>query len=851
MPPRASHVAVTLCTVPSFIVLVLETEQSLPTPRVPEKLPVRIRRGPLRAADLLFAGSGEMRAICRDIDWSTTPLGMVEQWPLSLRTLTAMVMAAAHPMFLWWGPAYVQLFNDAYRPSFGSGDRFRHAVGASGPTFWTEIWAQVGADAAAVQAGSGAVSHHDQLVPILRNGVIEDVWWSYSYNPVHDDDGQIAGVLVVCEETTTRVLAERVQVQLREDARRADRRSARIIEQITDEHLTLDSEFRIVTINAAAERSLGVPREHLLNRTHWDAFPASVGSVAEMHYRRAMAERVEIHFAHRYVGEGYDRHLEIDVYPTDDDGIAVFWRDVTDRVHATKTLGELGTRYRTLFESIDTGVALIEMVYDGAGAAVDYRFLEVNAAFTTHTGIADAVGQMARTLIPDLEPFWIETYARVAATGESTRFQHGSAGIERMFDVFAHRIGEPQEHRLGLVFTDITAATRATRERDDLLESLALERAKIEEVFCHTPAFLAVLEGPGHVFTLVNTAYYQLVGHRALLGKPLFEAIPEAIGQGFDTLLDRVLTTGEPFVGIAVSAMLLRTPGAPPEVRFVDVTYTPLRAVGGVVTGIIASGVDVTSQIRTQREREHLLEAAEAARAEAVAANRGKSDFLAIMSHELRTPLNAIDGYAELMELGIRGPVTDEQRHDLGRIRKSQEHLLGLINGVLNYAQVEAGAVHYDMEAVSVEESLSTCEALTMPQARSNGLTLHRESCDASIIVRADQEKLQQIVLNLLSNAIKFTNAGGRITLRCVRSAHSDAPVRIEVTDTGIGIAGHQVSRVFEPFVQVDAELTRTRAGTGLGLAISRDLARAMGGDLSVTSTLGAGSTFTLTLPAA
>ena len=834
-----------------LLVLILWAFPPLPPPRVPQKLPVHMRGGLSPAADVLFAGTGEMRAICRDTDWSTTPLGAVEQWPLSLRTLSAMVMTSAHPMFLWWGPAHVQLFNDAYRPSLGSGDRFRHAVGASGPTFWTEIWAQVGADVEAVRAGSGAVSHLDQLVPILRNGVIEDVWWSYSYNPVHGDDGQIAGVLVVCEETTTRVLAERDQVQLREALRRADRRGTNIIEQITDEHLTLDADFRIVTLNAAAERSLGVPREQLVGRTHWDAFPASVGSAAEMHYRRAMAERLEIHFAHHYVGEGYDRHLEIDVYPTDDDGIAVFWRDITARVQATKTLGELGTRYRTLFESIDTGVALIEMVYDDAGVAVDYRFLEVNAAFAAHTGISDAVGQTACTLIPHLEPFWVETYARVAATGEFTRFQHGLEGIGRIFDVFAHRIGEPQEHRVGLLFTDITAATRATRERDDLLESLALERAKIEEVFRLTPAFLAVLEGPDHVFTLANTAYYQLVGHRALLGKPFFEALPETIGQGFDTLLDGLLATGEPFVGIAVPATLMRTPGAPPEERFVDITYTPMRAVGGAVTGIIASGVDVTAQVRTQREREHLLDAAEAARAEAVAANRGKSEFLAIMSHELRTPLNAIDGYAELMEFGIRGPVTDEQRHDLARIRKSQKHLLGLINGVLNYAQVEAGAVHYDMEAVSVDECLSTCEAFTMPQARSNGLMLHRESCDASIVVRADQEKLQQIVLNLLSNAIKFTNAGGRITLRCEGPAHPDAPVIIEVTDTGIGIADHQVSRVFEPFVQVDAELTRTRAGTGLGLAISRDLARAMGGDLRVTSTLGAGSTFTLTLPAA
>ena len=231
------------------------------------------------------------------------------------------------------------------------------------------------------------------------------------------------------------------------------------------------------------------------------------------------------------------------------------------------------------------------------------------------------------------------------------------------------------------------------------------------------------------------------------------------------------------------------------------------------------------------------------------------------MSHELRTPLNAIGGYAELMELGVRGPVTPEQRADLTRLQRAQRHLLGLINGVLNYATLDAGAVAYAVEAVPLDDVLAECEALVAPQVRAKALTLTYGAPDRLLVVRADREKVQQVVLNLLSNAVKFTEPGGRVTLTSAATsaasgaaadgAEPPALVRVAVADTGVGIAAGELARVFEPFVQLDARLTRTQEGTGLGLAISRDLARGMGGDLTAESTPGVGSVFTLTLPAA
>jgi PAS domain S-box-containing protein len=238
----------------------------------------------------------------------------------------------------------------------------------------------------------------------------------------------------------------------------------------------------------------------------------------------------------------------------------------------------------------------------------------------------------------------------------------------------------------------------------------------------------------------------------------------------------------------------------------------------------------------------------EVQRTEAETANKAKSTFLAAMSHELRTPLNAIGGYAELLELGISGPVTDPQVEQLQRIRRSQQHLLRVINDILNFSRVEAAQLSYDYAKVSMAQVVESVGQMILPQAAKKGIRFEQPHCDASLRTWADQAKVEQILLNLLSNAVKFTDEGGTVTLTCARSATG---VSAEVRDTGVGIAASELEAIFEPFVQIGRSLTSIHEGTGLGLAISRDLARAMGGDIVVSSVADEGSTFTLTLPAA
>jgi signal transduction histidine kinase len=231
-------------------------------------------------------------------------------------------------------------------------------------------------------------------------------------------------------------------------------------------------------------------------------------------------------------------------------------------------------------------------------------------------------------------------------------------------------------------------------------------------------------------------------------------------------------------------------------------------------------------------------------------ANRAKSEFLAAMSHELRTPLNAIAGYVQLLELEVHGPLAPEQHAALERVQRSQRYLLSLINDILNFAKLEAGRVEYSTQDVTLSNAVADVAPMIEPQLAAKRL-IYDVHLDPAIVVRADAEKLWQILLNLLSNAVKFTECGGRITVDTGVRGDGGGPtgvVYLRVSDTGAGIPANRLGTIFEPFVQIQRSLTNPSEGTGLGLAISRGLARGMGGDLRVRSVEGGGSTFTLML---
>jgi PAS domain S-box-containing protein len=275
-----------------------------------------------------------------------------------------------------------------------------------------------------------------------------------------------------------------------------------------------------------------------------------------------------------------------------------------------------------------------------------------------------------------------------------------------------------------------------------------------------------------------------------------------------------------------------------------NVVITPLLGSGGRLVGFAKVTRDLTE--RKAAESRAINDAKLLAQTEA--ASLAKSEFLAAMSHELRTPLNAIGGYVDLLAIGIKGPLTQQQQEYLDRIRRSQKHLLAIISDLLNFSRIEAGQIKYDIKPVPVREVFDSVGSMIVPQAIAKSVDFQWQKVSNDLIVSADRSRLEQILLNLLTNAVKFTNEGGQV--RMISDPTNDH-VRVEIVDSGIGIKKEDLSTIFEPFVQVGRSLTSNTEGTGLGLAISRDLAHAMSAELKVESTPGKGSKFTLVFPRA
>ncbi|NUQ21659.1 MAG: response regulator [Gemmatimonadaceae bacterium] len=553
---------------------------------------------------------------------------------------------------------------------------------------------------------------------------------------------------LVAQESEERLLADRLRARQQVDSVRRDISS--ILESISDPFVVYDSEWRFRYVNRAAARvfseALSPVDESVIGQRLWDVFPSLRGAITERELALAMVERRTRSFEHHQPQFGW---TEIQIYPTDDGGLAVVWKNISGRKRAEHSLRFLNEASEIL------------------GSSLDFE---------------ETLRSVARLAVPGLADWCGVDIVGEDGVARQLAVEHSDPAKVSLARELRARYPEPADAPAGLPHALRTGESQFFAEITD-------------------EQFVTAAQDPEHL----------------------------ALLRGLDLKSIAIV----PFVarGRIFGALTIGSGAARPRLTHDDLTLVEALARRAAVA----------------IDNARLFQEAQRARAEAETANKAKSDFLATMSHELRTPLNAIAGYTELLELELRGPVTDEQREDLRRIRRSQRHLLALVNDVLNFARLDTGHLHYDIRSVDLEPLLHEVETMIAPQLTAKGLIYELSPLEPGTTVRADPEKLQQILLNLLSNALKFTSTGGHVRIACARS---DTHVAISVSDTGRGIAEDQHKAIFEPFVQVDRSLTRESEGSGLGLAISRELAIAMQGDLSVSSELGAGSVFTLTLPA-
>jgi PAS domain S-box-containing protein len=525
----------------------------------------------------------------------------------------------------------------------------------------------------------------------------------------------------------------------------------------------------------------------------------------------------------------------------------------------------------------------------------DLRYVAANAAYrqVTASSLDDLLGRHVLEAFPhdpdnptnENATLLVRSLERVIATGRADTLAHivyrvrrvaGGPLEERVWSATHTPI--PDEHgRVTFVLQhteDVTelhhlrrAVTQSVGDpRHDRLEAGVLRRAEdvqstnleldaqrqhLLRLFEQAPGFVCVLKGPTHVLELANSAYYQLIGDRSVIGKPIREALPDIEGQGYFERLDAVYATGQAFVGRAMSILLRRHESADVEEAIVDFVYQPIVGHDGRVSGIFVQGHDITGQKRLEEELAALLEReraaradAESARAQAERANVLKDEFVATLSHELRTPLNALLGWTRLLRSDQLGPEMAAKAAET--IERNATLQAQLVEDVLDVSRIVTGKLRLQVQDCDLSDVVRRAVDVVAPAAAARTVALLPGPLECAVL-RGDPDRLQQVVWNLLSNAVKFTPAGGSVHIDV---ASSDLSVCLTVRDTGRGIDAAFLPLVFQRFRQSDPGFDRQQGGLGLGLALVRHIIESHGGEVTAESPgIDQGAVFTVRLP--
>lgn len=492
--------------------------------------------------------------------------------------------------------------------------------------------------------------------------------------------------------------------------------------------------------------------------------------------------------------------------------------------------------YREIFDKIDSGFCVVQVLFDASQRAVDYVFLEVNQAFERETGMRDVVGRRMRELSPTHEEHWFRVYGEIALSGRSAKFENYASALGRWWAVDAFRVGAPERHLVAVQFLDITERKRVER---DLAESEARFSALAEGL----PMPVWVLDATGQL-RFTNTAYAEFFGIdlQADEARPGWGDVLHPQDAGVFAFELRSALEEQRNLRALVRAR--RHDG---EWRWIEMTAVPRYSAEGEFIGLAGSSPDVTERRDIELAREQLLESERSARNAAESMARLKDEFLATLSHELRTPLTTILGWSDL--LLQRLPPGDPSSKGLSVIASSARAQQRLISDMLDLSSMLLGKVQLEIEALDLGEQVREALRAQEPAAEGKDQALTLREPAQRCLVLGDATRLQQVFWNLLSNAIKFTPAHGRIELAIDLDADGEH-VTVAVRDSGDGIPPEFLPHLFGRFRQADGTTTRLHGGLGLGLAIVQQLVEMHGGQVSAASEgRGCGSVFTVRLP--
>jgi PAS domain S-box-containing protein len=808
-------------------------------------------------------------------DWAKTPLGPRESWPHGLEIAVGICMSSRFPMFVWWGPERINLYNDAYVPILG--DKHPAAFGRPAEESWAEIWDIVGAQARLVDAGEATWNERVLLV-MNRHGRPEDTWFTWSYSPIRDEAGRVAGLFCACTEETPRVIVERERDALLVQVGNERARLAQAFSQSPSFLAILRGPDHVFEyVNERYVQLLG--GRPLLGRTAREAVPeaASQGFFEILDRVYATGEPfvgtgVKIALDRPEEGGLVDAYLDFVYQPVRDgdgqvSGILAHGVDVTVRQRAEdrdRFLLELEDALRPLTEPQEITLRAAEMLAARLGAdRVAYADMEpdedtfnVSGDFTR--GVPSMVGryrlsQFGDGMRDDLRN-GIPVVVHDVEADAGTLKQVDSYRVAQIRALLGVPLLKGGKLVAGLAVHQ-AKPRRWTRHDVELVEHVAsrayesIARARIERTLRESErsfrdladsmpqiVWSATRDGDVDYF---NRRWYEYTG------------LPESTTQ-FGAVLSpedlarlhrswaRSVAEGTPY---ELEYPLLRADGA---WRWHLARAVPVRDENGRIVRWFGTNTDIDERKRIEEALGRALKAEQGSRHDAELASRMKDEFLATLSHELRTPLNAILGWSHMIRRD------DATARDYQRasevIERNARAQARIIEDLLDMSAIISGKVRLEMGRVELPAIVRAAIDNARPAADAKHIRLRTEMDPMTgLELQGDANRLQQVLWNLLSNALKFTPRNGAITVG-LRDAGTHA--EITVRDTGQGISAEFLPHVFDRFRQADASTTRRHGGLGLGLAIVKQLVELHGGTVSVESAgEGRGATFTVCLP--
>lgn len=604
-----------------------------------------------------------------------------------------------------------------------------------------------------------------------------------------------------------------------------------IIEMIFDEN-EKPVDYLFIEVNAAFEKQCG-----MLNAPGKRMLEIAPGH--EAHWFETYGKVVQTGESIRFIHKAKElNNCWFDLYAFQLGGrasrkVAVVFNNITQRINVEKALRESEERYRNLFNSIDEGFCMIEMIYDEQQQPVDYRFLEINPTFEKQIGLQDAVGKRVLELIPEIEPYWIETYAKVALTGEPIRLTHEVKALNAWIDVYACRVDGPHSGKVAVIFNNISERKRAE-------EALRQSEERFRALFEGGPIAMYSCDTAG-IIQEFNRGAVALWGREPERG-----VTDERFGGAFkfyrpdgtflppaQTPMAEVLN-GEIPAAYDQEIIIMRPDGS--QINVIANTV-PLKNNLGDITGVINCFSDITERSRLEHKTQEQAQAL-------TELHRRKDEFLAMLSHELRNPLAPLANAAKL--LGQQQNENPLQQQARTIIERQVGQLKHLVDDLLEVSRITTGRVQLRQQRVAVREIVEGAVETAQPLIVQRRHQLTVSLSPQPVWLYADAARLEQVVVNLLTNAAKYTEEGGYIWLTVQPDGET---VMLRVRDTGIGIDAGILPFVFDLFTQAERSIDRAQGGLGIGLCLVQRLVNLHGGTVSAHSVLGQGSEFVVRLP--